>query len=435
MLVVSAWAHGAHAAGALTTIAPIVARDVGEVAANALVVASPVASDVPAPRAEELAARVATLVAGKLGRTAHAHPQAASLPVARAVAAKGGALVYLQVEIARGELRVTADVYPVMSNAWDRVRVPAPAPRSHAFASAPLDAEIRTFLAPVVLEQARAHKARHDRGEVLAAACGDLDGDGGMDLALVSRATVAWGHLRGGKFVVTHEAPWSSLATRAPVPFREPLATAVIAARSANAHPGATGLFGGDLYAGLTDRGGVTLSRDLRGAAPLPGLPLAAPDGVACSRPNPAVLAFDAPLTACSAAVAPFAIESPAARYDSFAGFDLVGQDGVSHLAVAARDTGGTLHLKLDAVEVTVESVGAQLAVGDLDQDGALEVVTTADTGDDAIQISSLRAGELRPRLRIPAPAGVRALAVCPAEERGVPALVAVVGSEVWVVR
>ena len=43
--------------------------------------------------------------------------------------------------------------------------------------------------------------------------------------------------------------------------------------------------------------------------------------------------------------------------------------------------------------------------------------------------------GDLRPRLHIPAPAGVRALGVCPAEARGEPALVAVVGSEVWVIR
>jgi hypothetical protein len=433
VLVVSVWTSGAVAAGALTTIAPVLARDVGDVAANTLVVASAVSSDVPAPRGEELAARVAMLVAGKLGRTAHAHPQAASLAVARAVAAKGGALVYLQVEVARGELRVTADLYPVMSNAWDRVRVPAPAPRSHAFASAPIDAEVRTFLAPVVLEQAHAHKARHDRGEVLAAACGDIDGDGGMDLALVSRGSVAWGHLVAGRFVVAHEAAWSALAARAPVPFRDPLATAVIAARVGERM--GTKLVGGELYVGLTDRGGIALSRDLRGAAPLPGLPLAVPEGVACVRPDPAVLAFDAPATPCSASFAPFAVDAPTPRYDAFVGFDLVGQDGTSRLAVAARDPAGTLHVKVDSSEVTVEGAGAQIALGDLDQDGALEVVTTSDQGEDAIVVSSFRGGELRQRLRLPAPAGVRALAVCPAEDRGVPALVAVVGPEVWIVR
>ncbi len=422
LLALLGWSFEADGAGALTTVAPLIAHDVGVVPANAIVVASPVSSDVAAPRGDELAARIAMLVAGKLGGTAHAHPQAASLAVARAVAAKGGALVFLQVDIARGELRVTADLYPVMSNAWDRVRAPAPAPRAHAFASAPIDAELRTFLAPIVLEQAHVHKAKHDRGEVLAAACGDIDGDGGMDLAIVSRASVAWGHLRGGRFVVAHEAPWSALALRAPVPFREPLGTAAIAA---------------GLYVGSTDRGGVALSRDLRGAAPLPGMPVSAPLGVACIRTNPAILAFDGPAAACSDALAPFGIEPPAPRYDAFAAYELVGRDGSSRLTVAARDPGGVVHVRIDGVPgaATLEGVGAPIALGDLDQDGELEVVTTTDSGDDAIVVSSLHGGDLRQRLRLAAPAGVRSLSVCPAEDRATPALIAVVGSEVWVVR
>jgi hypothetical protein len=423
LLALLGWSFDAHGAGALTTVAPVIAHDVGVVPANAIVVASPVSSDVAAPRGDELAARIAMLVAGKLGGTAHAHPQAASLAVARAVAAKGGALVFLQVDIARGELRVTADLYPVMSNAWDRVRAPAPAPRAHAFASAPIDAELRTFLAPIVLEQAHVHKAKHDRGEVLAAACGDIDGDGGMDLAIVSRASVAWGHLRGGRFVVAHEAPWSALALRAPVPFREPLGTAAIIAAG--------------LYVGSTDRGGVALSRDLRGAAPLPGMPVSAPLGIACIRANPALLAFDGPAAACSDALAPFGIEAPAPRYDAFAAYELVARDGSSRLAVAARDPAGVVHVRIDGVPApaTLEGVGTPIALGDLDQDGELEVVTTADTGDDAIVVSSLHGGDLRQRLRLAAPAGVRSLSVCPAEDRATPALVAVVGSEVWVVR
>jgi hypothetical protein len=431
------WSSAALASGSLSAVAPSVARDLGAVPPNTLVVASPLTSDVPAPRGEELADKVAMLVAGKLGPTAHAHPQAASLPVARAVAAKGGGLLYVQVEVARGQVRVTADLYPVMSNAWDRVRVPAPAPRAHAFASAPIDAEVRTYLAPVALEQVHVRKARHDRGEVLAAACGDIDGDGGMDLALVTRSNVAWGHLRGGKFVSVHEASWAALAPRAPVPFREPLATAAIGGQGGD-RSDVSPRFGNELYAGLTDRGGVALSRDLHGAAPLPGLPVGAPSGVGCARPNPAVLAFDGPPTSCFGEAATLGIEPPAARYDTFASFELLGPDGTSKLAVAAREPSGTLHVKVDGsppVEVTVDGVGAQVVLADLDQDGVLEVVTTADAGEDAIVISSLRGGELRQRVRFTTPGSVRALAVCPAEERGVPALVAVVGGEVWVVR
>ena len=86
--------------------------------------------------------------------------------------------------------------------------------------------------------------------------------------------------------------------------------------------------------------------------------------------------------------------------------------------------------------EVTVEGAGAQLALVDLDLDGVPEVVTTSDGDEhDAILVSSFAKGQLTPRLRFPARDGVRALGVCPPEERGVTGLVAVVGSEVWLVR
>src|SRR5262249_46944587 len=56
----------ARASSALATLAPEVAR--GLKGANApVVVASPLASDVPAPRGEDLAMRVAQLLAGRIG--------------------------------------------------------------------------------------------------------------------------------------------------------------------------------------------------------------------------------------------------------------------------------------------------------------------------------------------------------------------------------
>ena len=101
-----------------------------------------------------------------------------------------GALVYVQTrDRARGTCARRVDVYPSMANAWDRIRNPLPAPTGHAFASAKIDAEVRAFLAPLVLEQASVHRAKHDEGDVLAAACGDVDGDGGDELrARVARA-------------------------------------------------------------------------------------------------------------------------------------------------------------------------------------------------------------------------------------------------------
>src|SRR5262249_40418575 len=156
-LVLFALVHGApaRASSALATIAPEIAKGLKESASAPVVVASPLTSDVPAPKGEDLAMRVAQLVAGKIGPASRAHTRPETLAAARAIAGKAGQLVYLQVDIAKGELRVTADLYPSMANAWDRIRTPAPVPLAHAFATVPLDAEVRAFLAPVLLEQAR----------------------------------------------------------------------------------------------------------------------------------------------------------------------------------------------------------------------------------------------------------------------------------------
>jgi hypothetical protein len=73
----------------------------------------------------------------------------------------------------------------------------------------------------------------------------------------------------------------------------------------------------------------------------------------------------------------------------------------------------------------------------DLDLDGTPEVITTSDGSgpDDLVLVSSFAKGVLTPRLRFPAKDGVRAIGVCPPEEKGVPGVVAVVGNEVWIVR
>ncbi len=430
LVLVLAWSARAEGASALAAIVPQVASGLGAVPAGAMVVAAPLASDVPAPKGDELVQRIAALVAGRLGAGARVASRPAPLPVARAVASKGSALVYVQVSIARGALRATTDLYPVLSNAWDRARAPAPGPRAHAFAAAPLDAEVRAFLSPLLLEQTSVHKAKHELGEVLAAACGDVDGDGGMDLVLASRERVAWGHLRGGSFVAERAADWATLARRAPVPLREPLASIVVLPRAEG---------GGDLYAGTTDRGGVALSRDLLAASALAGIPVTTPAGVACASPDPAASALVLPLVACEPvgrAQAPAGPDETAlSRVDAYAVAEIVGRDGATRVVSVAREPGGKLTVRFGDASLTVADAGAQVAAADLDQDGAPEIVTTTSTADDAVMVSSLRGNDLRPRLKLPAPGGVRAVAACPPEVGGAPALVAVVGAEVWVVR
>lgn len=418
-----AMASESRAAGSVDSLAAEATKGLGAVSPTVVVVAVPLVTDQPAPKGDELALRVAALVAGKIGATAKAHNQTAQLGTARAIAGKAGGLVYVQIEIAKGELRATVDAYPAQRNSWDRIRNPLPAPTGHAFAGVKIDAEVRAFLSPILLEQATVHKAKHEEGEVLAIACGDIDADGGNEIALVSRARVVLGRLRGGKLVVTKSATWASLASRAPAPLREAIGTAVI--------------FGGKLLVGSSDRGGVAIAGDFATHAALPGLPVALGDGAACVTTDAASSTLEGPPTDCFAPRdTATRTPAPVPRFDAFAAASVVARDGTARPVVAARETSGKLRLRLgDTITRLVEGVGAQLTVGDLDQDGVAEIVTTADAGDDFISIVSWSGGDPRARVKLAAPAGVRALAVCPPEERGAPALVAVVGPEVWLLR
>jgi hypothetical protein len=110
--------------------------------------------------------------------------------------------------------------------------------------------------------------------------------------------------------------------------------------------------------------------------------------------------------------------------------------DGSVRAAAIAREPGGKLDARFGEATHVLDGVGAQIALGDLDQDGSPEIVASAADGDDAITIWSWDgASDPKERLRLPAPGGVRALCTCPPEEGGAPALVAVVDGEVWIVR
>jgi hypothetical protein len=88
----------------------------------------------------------------------------------------------------------------------------------------------------------------------------------------------------------------------------------------------------------------------------------------------------------------------------------------------------------------TAGPVGASIAVSDLDQDGTPEIATTSAGpagGDEAVDVLALDAktGVANARLHLPLSGPVRALASCPPERDGAPALVAVTDREVWVLR
>ena len=413
-------------------IASEVAQALGQVPAGALVAVSPLATDVTAPKGEELALRVATQVAGRLG-VAHAHPQPVTLAVARGVSGRAASLVYVQLEIVKGELRATADLYQVVSNGWERLRNPAPGPRAHAFAAAALDAEVRTFLQPIVLEQASVHKAKHDESDVLAVGCGDLDADGGNEIVLVTRTRVVIGKLRGGKLAISRSTSWSQLASRAPVPMRDPTASIVIP----RGHRG-------EVLLGMTDRGAVAVDGSLITRRQLTGLPITGADGEACAAAIPELNAFDGSGVTCTPppkGEPAIVLSTPATRFDAVSTLDLVGKDGAISQIVAAREPGGKIRLRRGdasgkSLETPIEPTGAQVVLADLDLDGIPEIAFSSDSNEpDALVVWSWRPNGLAQRLRFPTKESVRAIGTCPPEEKGLPALVAVVGSEVWLVR
>ena len=401
---------------------------------GAKVVAATVASDVAGTRGDELGVRLAARVAAHLGR-ATAEPRTGDRSVGAAAAGRSPALVYLSAKIVAGKLEVTADVYPTVSNAWDRVRTRAPQPLGHAFASGRVDAEIHAFLPPILLEQASLRKAplklppgSAEVNEVLAVGCGDADGDGNVDLVLSTRARLLVGRVRAGAFTVDRAVAWKDLAPRAATVLREPVATFAFAPHFA---------------AGTTDRGGVALGDDLRPAATFDGVPVGAGS---CVHLDAEGTGFSGPTAPCRTgdAAAP-AVKLPAARYDGAVLWTEVRRDGQSALVAAAREPNGKLHVSFGGVDEVLAGAGASFAIGDLDLDGIPEIVTARNLAPagaaaegaaevDAVQIVSLGAGG-KPRLRFPAPAGVRAVAVCPAEARALPAAVAIVGDEVWLVR
>jgi hypothetical protein len=420
-------------ASALVHVTTEIAQAFGAVPPGALVAVSQVASDIPAPKGEELAIRIASQIAGRLG-VAKAHPQPATLAVARGVSGRAASLVYVQLEIAKGELHATADLYPVVSNGWERLRNPVPGPRAHAFAVAPLDAEIRTFLQPIVLEQSAVHKAKLEETDVLAIGCGDVDVDGGLELVVATKTRVVVGKLRGGKLSVVKAVPWQQIASRAPVPAREALASVVVSPR---AHRG-------ELFLGNTDRGGVVLDATLMTRRQLTGVPIPGGEGEACALSSPEVNAFEGHGVACAPPAKgepAIVLDLPVQRFDAIASLDLVAKDGsVSHVAAAREATGKVRLRRVDGSgkvqEVPIDGAGAQLVLADLDLDGVPEIAFSADLPEsDALIVWSWRPTGLVQRLRLPTKEAVRAIAACPPEEKGVPGLVAVVGTEVWLVR
>jgi hypothetical protein len=416
-------------------VADAIAQAIGKVPARTLVVTGALASDSAATKGDKLALAVAAQLAGRFENATHAHGEVAALAAARALAsaAAAPALLHIAVEIASGKLRVTADEYPVPKTVWAKIRDPEPAPVAHAFAETPIDAEVRSYLAPIPLVTPQVDRGRNFESEVVAIACGDLDGDGSSEIATVSRRRVTTSRIRAGKVEPLHGKGWIELSPVSPAPLREPYAFATLVSRGAGADARTT------LDVSLTDRAlGVRMGRGLEVEATFPGL--AVPDGAGAACTRMMGLVVTGPLGPCKKGdPAPLAA-SVGGQYDAFASAALVSAAGAPFVVWAGRER-GVVELRDDASHTSrVSDMGAQLAVGDLDQDGEPEILGSVDTLnalDDAVLVRTWHraTGKVEERLRIPAAAGVRALGVCPPDGPGHTPFVVATADEIWVVR
>lgn len=431
---------------AIARIAESLARDLEQARAPALVIAGPLVSDTASPRGAQLAVSLATQLAGRRGKGSRAHAEPATLETAREMARNERAFVHLAVEIAAGQVRVTADVFPVPSTVWARIRDPQPGPIAHAFAQAPIDAEIRSFLAPIPLSAVSVARARNFESDVVALACGDVDQDGALEIVSVSRRRVTTLRLRDGKVTPLLSRNWPDLVGVSPSPLREPIGFATItlraaplAAGSGDSDPGAGQTF---LDVGLTDRArSVRLDGQLKLVSTMGGVAVPDGEGTACTRTSGLVI---------TGPVGPCAIGDPLTRsasvggqYDAFASALLFTARGEPFTVWAGREH-RLLELRDDSGRKQIlDAAGAQLAVGDLDQDGQPEIITSLDVQsplEDAVVVRAwprTASPAVKPReiMRLPAAAGVHAITVCPPDGPGRAPFAVATADEIWVVR
>jgi hypothetical protein len=415
-------ARPALAGGSLDALAKEASR-LGPIAGPVVVVAAPLTSDEPGD-VDGLPLHVAMLVAAELGGAVTAHPHSATLAGARIAAGRARTLVFIRTSVAHGDVHVAADLYAGAVNVWDRVRNPGAALLRQTAATAKIDAQTRAHLTPLALNRAPVQRYRLDEEDVVAAACGDVDGDGREELLLVSRQGVSLGHLQDGGFSAQRTVGWSDLGTRAPVPLREPLCSAVAEE--------------GSILVGSTDYGGIALSADLSKRDRLAGLPVWGGRPASCLLAQPSAGAFDGAPIDCALGRDPKpTMAVPAPRFDAFAAADIVNASGDVRRLVAVREPSGRLKLRWGGETAGIPGLfGAALTVGDLDQDGSPELITTTGDGD-AIDVLAFTTAGASPesRIHLAAPDPVRALAMCPPADHGAPALAAVTAHEVWLLR
>jgi len=368
--------------------------------------------------------RLAQLVAAKLGASAQPSKQPLTLQQAQQAANASRGLIYLSVSLFRDRLDVSADVFIGAGHFWQRIKNPGLKLKAHAFTTSALDPELRALFPAIPLVVSRVDKAQTAERDILALACGDLRGDGSSEIATVGRRRVQVGRLERGRFAPRASLNWSENSAVAPSPLREPIAT------SAVPEPGR-------LWVGLSDRAdGLDLSGSLKVEHKWPAL-MPWP-GAGCTRRSG--IGYEGKARACPGSRAVPEVDFGAV-VDAFDSRALTNRSGQVHMLRVARPVGADFARALDSLqpEVIVPNVGAQVAIGDLDEDGLPEIVSSSPSLDrraDQLLVRTLTDnGQLRERLRVPVPSGIDALAICPGDGRAMAPLALATGDGIWLLR
>jgi hypothetical protein len=410
------------ARSAIETSLRTLAAAVERIPEGTVIAAAALETDTPAPRAGALAALLTEQLAARLGPGVRLDAASHNLAEARERADDAAGIVLLQPHIRAGRLHLEADVYAIPRTVWARARSREPRVVKHAHSHAAIDAEVRSYLEALSLDEPAVSKYQGADPDIVALACGDLDGDGVSDVVTMTRRRVLAVRLREGKVARLREARWDDLAPIAPVPLRQPLGFVTIVEAADRA-------------------GSVRLDPRLALITRMQGkaVPLARATG--CTWVSDLLLGEK--LAACDERDPAPPIVELKHRSDAFASTYLVAPDG-SGRAVAAMRREGALVLRSHAADappsdMVIGRAGAQIAVADLDQDGAIETISTMDVlapRYDALEVRTLlAAGTVKLRFKLPVPTGIQALAACPADGSGPSPIVLATARELWVVR
>jgi len=325
--------------------------------------------------------------------------------------APGGLTLEIGIEKSGGVLRVSADLRRA-GGLWRRLHRDRSSAERHAFVEVPLDAELRTLIPPPPLVVSETIKLKAPERGTIALGCGGLGPDGAQELALVSRSSIRVGHVVRGTFVERKRAAWSALSPVAAVPLREPIATAEVT------RLGLLRVGSSDRRDGLELSPELTVTRRFEGLLPVAAETCSARTGIG----------YAAQLTDCASRSSVATSAAPVVA-DAWAGLE--------NWAVAREAVSAQL-VKLGSRSLAEPlRVGAQLALGDADNDGSPELAYSRDSldpADDRLTIVTLEDQRAVRRFEVPAP-GITAIAICNRVGPTMAPIVIATGDELWILR